>query len=74
MQIYIPLLDEGTSVIRPTEGKHIKDNIFLLLPTNNYDPSSESWMFPPGATVQCKREVWGNKEVWVARNLFVGPG
>lgn len=70
MRIYIPLLDEGTSVIRPTEGKQIKENIFLVLPTENYDPSFESWMFPPGSTVECQREVWENEEVLVARNFF----
>ncbi|MCA9918590.1 MAG: hypothetical protein KC445_11600 [Anaerolineales bacterium] len=69
-QIYIPLLDEGTLVIRPTEGKQVKENIFLILPTENYDPSAELWMFPPGSIVECKREIWENEEVWVARNSF----
>lgn len=52
--IYIPLLDEGVPVARPTLGERIKDNIFKVLPTENYDPDDETWMYPPGSVVQCE--------------------
>jgi hypothetical protein len=53
-KIYVELLDEGTPTIRPTSGIHIADNIYRLLPTPNYDPEDETWLFPPGSLVQCE--------------------
>ncbi len=52
--IYIALLNEGTAVYRPTLANRIKDNIFEVLPTPNYDPDDEEWEFPPGSLVKCE--------------------
>lgn len=67
--VYVPLLEEGTSVVRPTTGVWVKANIFRLLPTENYDPSSENWEFLPGSLVVCVQEIWEGKEIWVARYM-----
>jgi hypothetical protein len=55
--IFIRLLDEGVPVARPTYGEVIGDNIFRVLPTENYDPEDETWEFPPGSIVQCERKI-----------------
>ena len=68
--IYMPLLDEGTSVVRPTQGKQIKDKIFQVLPTEDYDASLEAWAFLPGSIVECETEVWDNKEILVAKKVW----
>jgi hypothetical protein len=50
-RIYIPLLGEGTPVVRPTQGEIVNENLFRVLPTENYDPEDEQWMFLPGTLV-----------------------
>jgi hypothetical protein len=64
--IYIPLLDEGTQVWRPTEGEVVSDLIFKVLPSANYDVEDEHWAFPPGTLVRCVTELKAGKQVLVA--------
>lgn len=63
--IYIPLLNEGTKVVRPTRGIVLQPDVVRVLPTQDYDPASEEWEFPPGSTVKCVKEVWEGREVLV---------
>jgi hypothetical protein len=55
--IYIPLLNEGVPVWRPTEGEMVGDMIFKVLPTDKYDPEDEHWEFPPGTIVRCEKLI-----------------
>jgi len=71
--IYIPLLDEGTEVIRPTYGELITDNIFRVLPTSGYNPEDEDWEFPPGSLVICEVEEWEGKQILIARQIMSKP-
>ena len=57
--IYVRLLDEGVSVMRPTLGVIVGNGIYRVLPTENYDPEDEKWEFPPGSLVACG---WENTE------------
>ncbi len=66
--IYIPLLDEGVAVIRPTLARPLHGGAFLVLPTQNYDPDQETWAFPPGSSVLCEWESYGGENVLVARH------
>ncbi len=70
--IYIPLLDEGVPVIRPTTGEKLGEDIFRVLPIEDYSPTTEIWAFPPGAIVQCVEDVWEGKEVLVAKREYRG--
>lgn len=65
--IFIPLLNEGTTVFRPTVGMHLRGNVFEVLPTDGYDPEDEEWEFPPGTVVFCEKEVRDGEELYVAR-------
>jgi hypothetical protein len=65
--IYVPLLNEGTSVVRPTQGVELGDGAYRVLPTEEYDPSDEEWEFPPGSLVKCDREIRNGREILVAR-------
>lgn len=67
--IYVELLEEGTKVLRPTRASVLPGEIYRLLPTPDYDPADERWEFLPGNLVRCAREIWGNEEVLVAREL-----
>ena len=64
--IYIPLLEEGTSVVRPTTAALLGGDVFRVLPTPDYDPDDETWQYPPGAIVRCTHEVKDGEEILVA--------
>lgn len=51
--IYIRLLDEGTTVYRPTGAEELGDGIYRVLATPDYDTEDETWEFPPGTLVRC---------------------
>ena len=53
-EIYVRLLDEGKTCLRPTQALVLANDLFKLLPTENYDPDDELWEFLPGATVRVK--------------------
>ncbi len=53
--VYVPLLNEGTEVSRPTEARHIAGDQYELLATNGYQESEEEWKFLPGTIVRCKK-------------------
>ena len=67
IQLYIPLLNEGTDVFRPTTGVVLDQDVVRVEPTADYDPEMEEWEFPPGSQVRCAREIRGGNEVLVAR-------
>ncbi len=71
-KIYIELLDEGSPVWRPTEGVDMGRGVFLVLPTDNYDPDDEIWAFPPGTYVICEKKTLSCGEVLVATRLAEG--
>src|SRR5579885_2975866 len=44
--IYIPLLNQGTSVVGPTQAVKLGENLYRVLPTQDSDPSEEEWELP----------------------------
>ena len=65
--LYIPLLNEGTDVLRPTTGIVLQPGVARVVATCDYDPDSEEWEFPPGSTVRCVREAREGRQILVAR-------
>ena len=51
--VYVRLLDEGTDVWRPARATALPDGTFRLLEPNDYDPTAETWEFPPSTKVRC---------------------
>ena len=68
VEIYVPLLNEGTDVCRPTKGVPLGEMRFKVLPTPGYSSDSEEWAFPPGSVVECNTEKRGGREILVARS------
>jgi len=68
VEIYVPLLNEGTDVVRPTRGIPLGKMNYKLLSTPDYCTDSEEWEFPPGSIVECRIEQREGKQVLVARN------
>lgn len=67
--LYVPLLNEGTDVLRPTKGIWLGDDEAQVLAAADYDPRTEEWVFPPGSRVKCMSEVRGGRQLLVARQL-----
>jgi hypothetical protein len=67
VEFYIPLLKEGTDVLRPTMGLVLGSDEFQVLATPNYDPADEEWQVPPGTKVRCVKEIRSGREMFVAR-------
>lgn len=67
VEIFIPLLNEGTDVLRPAQGLVLGPHEVQVLATPDYDPTIEEWEFPPGSKVQCAPEIRGGRELLVAR-------
>jgi hypothetical protein len=68
--IYVPLLDEGTTVVRPTEAVSLGGDVYRVLATSDYDPGDEHWEFAPGSVVRCSTETRDGKEILIAREML----
>lgn len=64
--IYIELLNEGTSVWRPTSALRVGPHTYVVLPTPDYDPEDEEWRFPPGSVVVGQRQTKSGGDILVA--------
>ncbi len=54
VEVFVPLLDEGTPTLRGTQALPLGEGLYkVLLPVSNYDPEDEVWEFPPGSIVRC---------------------
>jgi hypothetical protein len=67
IEIYIPLLDEGTDVWRSAEASLVGPQEYLVLQPPDYDPDDEHWEFPPGSVVKCVMEHHEEGDVLVAK-------
>jgi hypothetical protein len=70
IELFIPLLNEGTDVLRPTKGVLFGPDVAQVLATTDYNPAVEEWQFPPGSKVKCASELRGGRMVLVARHLI----
>jgi hypothetical protein len=67
IEIYVPLLNEGTEVLRPTTGIVLQPGVARLVVARDYRPEVEQWEFLPGTTVKYVKETRGGRELFVAR-------
>ena len=68
VEVFVPLLNEGTDVLRPTQGVVLGPNEVQLFATPNYDAAKEEWEFPPGSHVRCVTETRDGRQLLVARS------
>ena len=66
--LYVPLLNEGTDVLRPTTGQFVGPDVVRVGAPGDYDPGVEGWEFPPGSEVRCVAEFRGGRQILVARS------
>ena len=71
--IYIPLLNEGTEVLRPVVAYDMGNNIYKIIGTEqglNPEDLDEEWLFPVGSYVTCKTEQRATGTILLANNLL----
>ncbi len=68
IQLYVPLLNEGTDVLRPTTGVFVGPDVIRVEAPGDYAPDIEEWEFPPGSEVRCIAEFRGGRQILVARS------
>jgi hypothetical protein len=73
IQLYVPPLNEGTDVLRPTIGLFVGPDVILVESPEDYDPEIEEWEFPPGSQVRCIAEFRDGKQILVARSRVLEP-
>lgn len=54
IEVYVTLLEEGTDTIRATDAINLGNDLYKLMPTDNYDPADEIWEFLPDSVVRVK--------------------
>jgi hypothetical protein len=67
LTVFVPLLNEGTPVVRPAKAVKLGQDMYQILPTGDYDPDDEEWEFPPGSVVECVLEARNGRAILVAR-------
>jgi hypothetical protein len=69
--LYVPLLNEGTDVLRPTTGVFVGPDVVRVEAPDDYDPETEDWEFPPGTEVRCIAEFRNGRQILVARSRIL---
>ena len=69
----MPLLNEGTTVLRPVVASDIGNNIYKIIGTEQGltpEDLDEEWLFPVGSYVICKTEKRTIGTILIADNLM----
>ena len=51
-KVFVELLEEWTDTFQGTQAIPLGNNFYKLLPTDRYNPESETWAFLPGSIVR----------------------
>jgi len=63
--VHVRLPEEGNCA-RPTQAVPLGNNLFKLLPIENYKKSEEVWEFPPESIVKCEKRNYTGKDFLLA--------
>ena len=69
--IYMPLLNEGTTVSRPVIASDMGNNIYKIIGTEyGLKPEElyEEWLFPIGSYVTCKAEIRDSEDILIVND------
>jgi hypothetical protein len=72
--IYMPLLNEGTKVVRPVIAYDLGSNIYKILGDKQGltpEELDEEWLYPIGSYVACKTEQNESDTILVVSSLAV---
>jgi hypothetical protein len=68
VEVFIPLLNQGTGRVRRTYGLLLSPNQVQVFAPLDYNPIVERWQFPPGSRVTCVTEIRDGRQLLVARH------
>ncbi|PHS69203.1 MAG: hypothetical protein COB23_07600 [Methylophaga sp.] len=68
-KVYVHLLNEGTTVLRPVNSLKVGEDRYLLQKPEDYDSEDEEWEFLPESVVICDKELHESSEILVAKRL-----
>jgi hypothetical protein len=72
IQIYMPLLNEGTDVLRPVVAYDMGNGKYKIVGTEqglNPEDLDEEWLFPIGSCVTCKSGYRSSSEMLIVNGL-----
>ena len=72
-KVFVELLEEGTPTLRGTQAIPLGNDLYKLLPTDRYNPESETWQFLPGSIVRAKEKINFGKNILLAYELVSAP-
>jgi hypothetical protein len=55
IDVYVPLLEEGSPTLQRTKAIPLEDNLYKLLPAENYNPEDVIWEYLPGSIVRIEK-------------------
>lgn len=73
VEIYVRLLEEGTPTLMQTTAEKIGNDIFKLLPSEQYDPEDEIWEFLPNTYVRGEVRRNGEENLLIAMEQVGEP-
>ena len=74
VDVWIPLLNEGTVVSRPARAEIVGIGLYRVLATPDYDPEDEEWAYLPGSVVRCRLATSDDGGVYLlATELVAAP-
>ena len=68
-EVYVRLLDEGTTTFRPAPAEFLSGGRARSLAPPGYDPQDEHWEFKPGSVVRIELRLLSGGEAYVATGL-----
>jgi hypothetical protein len=54
--IYVHIPEDEAS--KPVQAEKIGQNLYRILPADDYDPEDAEWEFPPGSIVRCEEREY----------------
>ncbi len=64
--VHVKLL-EG-EVFKPVQALSLRQGLYKILPTLDYDSKNETWEFPPGSVIRILEKPDGDKKIFIAQN------
>ena len=72
VDLYVELLDEGTTVYRPAKAYRLNEK-FLVLSNENHAPETELWSVLPGTLITVEQKQTANGSIEVAQKYDEFP-
>ena len=66
--VHINLPDKGAGTLHPVQALSLRQGLYKILPTIDYESKGEKWEFPPGSVVRILEQDVDGKPIFIARD------